>query len=132
MVHTTQHQVVLQLLKQTVTRLTLFLFPQHTTAQEEKTSVLQNTMLEIQTVRLLQALLKLLIQEEQHVLLMNVAGREERQTLAQQAEVGADIQQATAVAQELCAHGMQQTHLAKLGHHQEQVQGIGDYPHKMR
>ena len=57
-VHTTQHQAVLQLLKQTVTRLTLSLFLQHTTAQVAKTSVLQNTMLEIQTVRLLQVVLK--------------------------------------------------------------------------
>ena len=63
---------------------------------------------------------------------MNVAGREQRQTNAQQAEVGADIQQATAVAQELCAHGMLQTHLAKLGHQVEQVQEIGDYRQIMK
>ena len=63
---------------------------------------------------------------------MNVAGREQQQVLAHQAEVGADIQQATADAIELCAHGMQQTHLAKLGRQVEQVQGIGDYRQIMK
>ena len=59
---------------------------------------------------------------------MNVAGREQLQMMiAHQAEVGADVQQATADAIELCAHGMQQTHLAKLGHQVVQVQEIGDY-----
>ena len=72
------------------------------------------------------------MQEEQHVALTNAVGGELHQKIVQQVEVGADIQQATAVAQELCAHGMQQTHLAKLGHHQAPVQGIGDYQQVMK
>lgn len=62
---------------------------------------------------------------------MNVVGKLLHQ-VAHHLVVGADIQQATAVAQEQCAPGMQQTHLAKLGHHQEQVQGIGDYRQIMK
>ena len=82
--------------------------------------------------QLLQVVLQVLMQEAGDVLLMNVAGREQQQILAPRQAVGADTQQATAVAQELCAHGMPQTHLAKLGHHQEQAQGIGDYRQIMR
>ena len=113
-------------LKQTVTRLMLFISPRRTTAQAERIHALQNTTWAIQTVRLLQVVLKLLMQEEQHVLPRNVAGREQQQVLAHQAEVGADTLQATAVAQEHYAPGMLQTHLAKPGHPVEQVQGIGD------
>ena len=123
---------VRQPLKQIVTRLMPCLFPQNTTAQAAKTSVLQSIMWVIQTVQLLQVVLQLLMQEEQHVMPMNAAGEAQHQALAPRQAVGAATQQATAAAQELCAHGMQQTHLAKLGHHQEQVQGIGDYRQLMK
>ena len=63
---------------------------------------------------------------------MNAAGEAQHQALARHQAAGAATQQATAVAQEQCAPGMQQTHLAKPGHPVEQVQGIGDYRQIMR
>ena len=72
------------------------------------------------------------MQAAHYALPVNVVGKVIHQVLAHHLVVGADIQQATAVAQEQCAPGMQQTHLARPGHQAAQVQEIGDYPHKMK
>ena len=63
---------------------------------------------------------------------MNAAGEAQHQTTVHHQAAGAATHQATAAAIEPYAHGMLQTHLAKLGHHQEQVQGIGDYRQIMK
>ena len=115
-----------------VTRLMLCLFLQRTMVQEEKTFVLQSIMLGILMDRLLQVVLQLLMQEEQHVMPMNAAGEAQRHSLAWHRAAGAATQQATAAAIELYAHGQQRMPPAKAGLQTAQVPAIGDYPHKMR
>ena len=66
------------------------------------------------------------MQEEHHVRLTNVAGRELPQMIVLQAEVGAGIAQATADVTELYALGMLQIAHVKLGHQVTQKRGIGD------
>ena len=82
--------------------------------------------------RLLQVVLQLLMQEEQHVMPMNAAGEAQRQDLARHQAAGAATQQVTAAAQEQYALGRLQTPPVRRGHRQAQVPAIGDYPHKMR